>query len=95
MIQWAHYDTLAQNVRNCMKHLYYGLKIADQFVVSVAVCLELLCFVLKEFEDVVGRVTILEGLGERTCGKVNSCLFGIVGQRGIEDGLKIGRGSHD
>jgi hypothetical protein len=75
-----------------MKHLYYGLKIVDQFAISIAVCLELLCFVLKEFEDVVGRVTILDGLGERTCGEVYACLFGVVGQRGLENGLKVGRG---
>jgi len=75
-----------------MKNLYYGLKIVDQFAIAVTIGLELLCFVLKEVEDVVGSVAILEGLGGRVCGEVYACLFGVVGQRGIENGLKVGRG---
>ncbi len=61
-----------------MKHLYYQLKTVDQFAISIVICLELVCFVLKEVEDVVGRVTSLEGLDKGICGKVYTCLFGIV-----------------
>ncbi len=62
-----------------MKHLYYRLKKVDQFAISIAICLELVCFVLKEVEDAIGGVASLEGLDEGICGKVYACLFGIVG----------------
>ena len=74
-----------------MKDLYYWLQTVDQLAISVPKGAELLGFVLKEVEDSIGRVAVLEGLGEGTCGKVYPCLLGIVGQSGIENGLKAGR----
>jgi hypothetical protein len=73
-----------------MKDLYYWLQAVDQLAISVPIGTELLGFVLEEVEDSIGRVAVLEGLGEGICGKVYPCLLSIVGQSGIEDGLKAG-----
>ena len=54
--------------------------------------LELLGSLLKHVEEVVSGVTVLKVLGEGLCSKIYACLFGIVRQRGIEKGLKVGRG---
>ena len=52
------------------KHLYYRLKTVDQFAISIAICLELVYFVLKEVEDAVDGVANLKCLDEGICGKV-------------------------
>ena len=62
-----------------MKDLYDGFKTVDQPAISVAICLELLCFVSEEIEDGISGVAILENLGRGMCGEVYACLFGIVG----------------
>ena len=75
-----------------MKDLYYWLKRVDQLAIPVTISLKLLCFVFQESENCVGGAGILESLGRGMYSEVNSCLFGIFGQCGIENGLKIGRG---
>jgi hypothetical protein len=42
-------------------------------------------------KDSIGRVTILNLVGERMIGKIDSGLLGVVGQ-GTDDELKVGRG---
>ena len=74
-----------------MKDLYYWFQKVDQLAISVSKDTELVGFVLKEVEDGIGRVAVLEGLGEWIRGKVYTCLLGIVGQSGVENGLKAGR----
>jgi hypothetical protein len=91
-ISLTHWSSgFGENGRNCMKDLYYWLQTVDQLAISVTIGTELLGFVLEEVEDSIGRVAVLEGLGEGICGKVYPCLLGIVGQSGIENGLKAGR----
>ena len=75
-----------------MKDLYYGFKIVDQLAISIAISLELLCFFSEEIEDGIGGVAILENSGRGMCSEAYACLFSIVGQRSIENGLKVGRG---
>jgi hypothetical protein len=77
-----------------MKDLYYRLETVDQLAIPVTISLKLLCFVPKDVENCVGGAAILESLSRGMYGEVNSCLFGIFGQCGIENGLKIGRGGH-
>ena len=77
-----------------MKYLYNRLETVHQFAIPIAICLELICFVLKDVEDRFGRVAILEGLGGGMSGEVYAGLFGIIGQGGVEYGLKFGRGGH-
>jgi hypothetical protein len=74
-----------------MKNLYYWLKRVKQFAISVTICLKLVCFALKEFEDGIDRITGLKRLCAGMCGEVYASLFGIIGQGSIEDGLKVGR----
>jgi hypothetical protein len=74
-----------------MKNLYYRLKTIKQFAISITICLKLVCFVLKEFKDVIDRMTRLERLCAGMYGEVYASLFGIIGQGSIEDGLKVGR----
>ena len=74
-----------------MKDLHYWFKTVDQLAIPIAICLELLCFVSEEIKDDIGGVAILEGLGGGMCSEVYACLFGIVGQGSIENGLKLGR----
>ena len=74
-----------------MKDLYYGFKTVDQPPVSIAICLELLGFVSEDIEDHIGGVAILEDLGRGMCCEVDARLFGIFGQRGIENGFEGGR----
>jgi hypothetical protein len=76
-----------------MKDMYYWPKTVYQLSISIAICLELVCFVSKEIEDRIGGVATLEGLGGWMCSKVYACLFGIVGQGSIENGLKVGGGA--
>jgi len=73
-----------------MKNLYYRFKTLDQLAIPIAIRLELLCFVLEETEDCIGGAAILEGLRGGMCCEVYACLFGIVGQRNIKNGLKVG-----
>lgn len=74
-----------------MKDLYYWFQAVDEFAISISVGTELFCFVLKEVEDGIGRIAVLEGLREGMCGQICLCLFGIVRQSGIENRLKAGR----
>jgi len=74
-----------------MKDLYHGLKAIDQFVIPIAICLELLGPVLKHVEEVVSRVAGLNILGVGIRGKVYSSLFGIVVQGSVENQLEVGR----
>ena len=76
-----------------MKDMYYWFKTVDKLAISIAICLELVCFVSEEIEDGIGGVAILEGLGGGMCSEVYACLFGIVGQGSIENGLKVGGGA--
>jgi len=75
-----------------MKDLYYGFKTVGQLAIPIAICLELLCFVFEEIKDRIGGVAILEGLHRGVPGEVYACLFGIVGRRGIENGLEVKKG---
>ena len=83
-----------ENARRCMKDLHNWLETVDQTAISVAILLELVCFVLKEIEDIIGRLAVLELLGKRVSGKVYPCLVEIISQGSIENGLKVGRGGH-
>ena len=76
-----------------MKDLYYWFKTVDQFAIPIAICLELLCFVSEEIKDGIGGFAILEGLGGGMSSEVYACLFGIVGQGSIENGLKVEGGA--
>ena len=75
-----------------MKYLYNRLETVYQFAIPIAICLELICFALKDVEGRISRVAVLEGLGGGMSGEVYACLFGIIGQGGVEYGLKVGRG---
>jgi hypothetical protein len=66
-----------------MEDLYYRFKIVDQLAISIAISLELLCFLSKEIEDGIGGVAILEDLSRGMCNEVYTGLFGIVGQGSI------------
>jgi hypothetical protein len=83
-----------ENARRCMKDLHNWHETVDQAAISVAILLELVCFVLKEIEDIIGRLAVLELLGERVSDKVYPGLVEIVSQGSIEDGLKVGSGGH-
>ena len=75
-----------------MEYLYKRLETVHEFAIPIAICLELVCFVLKDVEDRIGRVAVLDGLGGGMNGEVYGCLSGIIGQGGVEYGLKVGRG---
>jgi hypothetical protein len=53
-----------ENARRRMKDLHNWLETVDQVVISAAILLELICFVLKEIEDIIGRLAVLELLGK-------------------------------
>ena len=74
-----------------MKDLYHWFETVDQLAISISIGAELLCFVLKEVQDGIGSLAVLEGFGEGICGEVYPCLIGVVRQGSIEDGLKAGR----
>jgi hypothetical protein len=65
-------------------------------VISVAEILELLYFFLKELEDIIGGLAILEFLGNLKwiLGQVYSGVLAIVSQGRIENDFKVGRGDH-
>ena len=75
-----------------MKDLYYRFKTVYQLAIPIAICLELLCLVCEEIDDGIGGVAILEGFRGGMVREVYVCLFGIIGQRSIEDELNVGRG---
>jgi hypothetical protein len=75
-----------------MEDLYYGFKTVDQLAISIAISLELLCFVSEEIEDGIGGVGILEDSGRGMCSEVYTCLFEIFRQGSIENGLKVRKG---
>jgi hypothetical protein len=79
-----------------MKNLYNWSKAVDQLVISVAEILELLCLFLKEPEDIIGGLAILEFLGRwtRILGQVYSGVLAIVSQGCIENDFKVGRGDY-
>jgi hypothetical protein len=74
-----------------MKDLYYWFKIVDQLAIFISIGVELLGFVLKEVENGICRMAVLDGLGEGICSEVYPCLFGIVRQGSFKNGLKAGR----
>jgi hypothetical protein len=75
-----------------MKDMHKWFETVDQLSISIAAILELFRFDLKEIEDVIGRLAGLERLGERAVGEVYPGLLEVVGQCGIENGLKVGGG---
>ena len=75
-----------------MKDLHNWSKAVDQLVISVAEVLELLYFFLKELEDGIGGLAILEFLGEWILGQVYSGVLAIVNQGCIENDFEVGRG---
>ena len=77
-----------------MKDLDNWFETIDQLAISIATILELVCSVLKEFEDRIGSSAVLELLGKRVFGKVYPSLLEVVLQGSIENVLKIGRGKH-
>jgi hypothetical protein len=72
--------------------MYDWFETVYQTAISITIYAKLICSVEKEVENCVGRLTVLDGLGEWICCEVNPSLFSIVGQGGIENALKIGRG---
>lgn len=77
-----------------MKNLHNWSKAVGQLVISVAEILELLYFFLKELEDIIGGVAILEFLGKWILRQVYSGVLAIVSQGCMENVLKVGRGGH-
>ena len=75
-----------------MEYLHNRLETVYQFAIPIAICVELVCFALKDVEDRFGRVTVLKGLCGWMSGEVYARLFGIIGQGGVEYGMKVGRG---
>jgi hypothetical protein len=75
-----------------MKDMHKWFETVDQLSISIAAILELFRFDLKEIEDVIGRLAALERLGEGAVGEVYPGLLEVVGQRGIENELKVGCG---
>ena len=74
-----------------MEELDYRAKGVDQFAMFFPISLELVCSVLKQLKDSIGRVTILKLVGESIFCEVYPCLLGIVGQS-FDDQLKVRRG---
>jgi hypothetical protein len=74
-----------------MEELDYGAKAVDQFAMLVTVSFERLCSVLKQLRDSIGRVTILELVGERVFCEIYPGLLSVVGQC-FGDQLKVRRG---
>ena len=77
-----------------MKNLHNRSKEFDQLVISVSGVLELVYFILKELEDSIGRLAILEFLGKWILGQFYSSVLAIVGQGYVENDIKVGRGDH-
>ena len=77
-----------------MKNLHNWSKAVDQLVISVAEILELLRFFLKELEEGIGGLAILEFLGKWILGQVYSGVLVIVRQGCIENDFEGGRGGH-
>ncbi len=69
---------MGEDARKRMKNLYYWFKAVDQFAITIPICLELLCSVLKQVEEGIRRVAVLKVLGDGIRSKVYSCLFGII-----------------
>jgi hypothetical protein len=74
-----------------MKDLHNWVERADQLAVSIAIILELVCLVMKEFEDIIGRSAVLELLCKRLFGEVYPSLIEMVSQGSIENNLRVGR----
>jgi hypothetical protein len=74
-----------------MEELDYRAKAVDQFAMFFSISLELVCSVLKQLKDSIGRITILKLVGERTFCEVYPCPLDIVGQS-FDDQLKVRRG---
>jgi hypothetical protein len=77
-----------------VKNLDNWSKAVDQLVISVAEVVELVYFFLKELEDSIGGLAILEFLGKWILGQVYSSVLAIVGQGCIENDFKVERGDH-
>ena len=75
-----------------MKDLHNWFQIVNQVAISIAIILELVCFVMKESEDSVGRLAVLELLGKRVFGNVYPSLIEVVSQGSIKNELKVVRG---
>jgi hypothetical protein len=58
------------------------------------IVLELVCFVLKEFEDSIGRLACPEPFGKRILGHIYSSMLTVVSQGCIQNELEVGRGYH-
>jgi hypothetical protein len=77
-----------------MENLHNWPKVFEQLVVSVAEILKFLYFFLKELEDSIGGLAILECLGKWILGQVYSSVLAIVSQGRVENDFEVGRGDH-
>ena len=72
-----------------MKNLHNWFKVVDKLVISVAEVLEFLNFFLKELEDVIGGLAILEFLCKWILRKIYSGELAIVSQGCIENDIEV------
>jgi hypothetical protein len=75
-----------------MKDLDNWIETGDQLAISIAIILELVCLVLKEFKGIIGRSAVLELLGKRVFDKIHASFVKVVSQGSIENALKVERG---
>ena len=88
------HSDIIENARKRMKNLHNWFKAVDQLVISVAKIFELVYVFLKEPEDIIGGLAILEFLGKWILGQVYSGVLAIASQGCIENDFKVGRGDH-
>ncbi len=77
-----------------MKDLNNWFERIDQLAISITIIPEFLHFVLKEFEDGISGLAVLEGFGKWILGQVYPSMCAVVSQGYVENELKIGRGDH-
>jgi hypothetical protein len=80
-----------QTGRKCMQDMDYTLERFHHFAVVSSKASEGPCLLLKDRGNGLNRITIFELPGERMVDQFHPCLFFIVMQGSLEEGLKHSR----
>jgi hypothetical protein len=68
-----------------MKDLHNWFETIDQLAISIAIILEILCFVLKELEDSIGGLAVPKFFGKWILEQVYTRILSVFSQGRIEN----------
>ena len=87
-VNTCKYNPTYETGGKCMHNMYYTLEWFHHFAVVSSKFSEGPCLLLKDFGDRLNRIAVFELPSKRVIDQFHACLFFIVMQCSLEEGLK-------